>query len=568
MTAELVAIPRPKRWDVPFGPDMTDAAVAHLLTFPPFNRMDPQRFAAAVPLHGLLRNDARLHRCQRGDIIVRAGDYLNSAFFILSGTCRIEMGAMAGSLPDAVLGRRPAQRKGLLQVLAQLWNHRWPEVRDPARERLDERVGKRGQERQTRIYLQDVQNVLDTHRTLALTAGQSFGETAALSRTPREFTVFAETEVELVEVRWQGLRDLMRRDDALRQHAEATFRERALKSFLANTPQFAHLQPAELDAVAHAAVFESYGSYDRVSRFRDVAVDDFAERLRQEPVIAEEGQYVNGLYMVRNGLVRLTTRANHGQRTIAYLIAGQTYGADELAAGVPMRHTLRAVGYVNLIIVPAAIIDKYAAPRERRPLPPRERQALPVVAARPPAAPAAAMGGDLLEFMVENRFINGTASMVIDLDRCTRCDDCVRACADAHDNNPRFLRNGPRHGQYMVANACMHCQDPVCMIECPTGAIHRDLTAGVVVINDATCIGCSACARNCPYDAIRMVEVHDVAGNPIVDAATSIPISKATKCDLCIDQWGGPACQRACPHDALKRVDLRDLESFAGWLNR
>ena len=62
--------------------------------------------------------------------------------------------------------------------------------------------------------------------------------------------------------------------------------------------------------------------------------------------------------------------------------------------------------------------------------------------------------------------------------------------------------------------------------------------------------------------------MRDAKGHVIVDAETNTPITKATKCDLCIDQWGGPACQRACPHDALKRVDMRDLNSFARWLNR
>src|SRR5439155_5289623 len=94
----------------------------------------------------------------------------------------------------------------------------------------------------------------------------------------------------------------------------------------------------------------------------------------------------------------------------------------------------------------------------------------------------------LMEFLVERRIINGTASMVIDLDRCTRCDDCVRACAAGHDNNPRFVRHGPASGGLMVANACMHCVDPVCMIGCPTGAIHRDAFGGQVVINPVTCI--------------------------------------------------------------------------------
>src|SRR5262249_52318506 len=79
---------------------------------------------------------------------------------------------------------------------------------------LDPRVARRGFDKDTRIYLQDVQAVLDKHRTAQLVAGQSFGETSALSRTPREFTVFADSDAELVEVRWQGLRRLVRRGPA------------------------------------------------------------------------------------------------------------------------------------------------------------------------------------------------------------------------------------------------------------------------------------------------------------------------------------------------------------------
>ena len=176
----------------------------------------------------------------------------------------------------------------------------------------------------------------------------------------------------------------------------------------------------------------------------------------------------------------------------------------------------------------------------------------------------------MMEFLVEKRFINGTSTMVIDLDRCTRCDDCVRACASGHENNPRFIRHGPVLGNHMVANACMHCVDPVCMIGCPTGAIHRSEEGGEVVINDLTCIGCTVCASSCPYDNIRMVEVRDSSQNDaiMVDPDKGKPIVKATKCDLCVDHYGGPACERACPHDALFRADLRDLEPLAKWLRR
>jgi Fe-S-cluster-containing dehydrogenase component len=120
----------------------------------------------------------------------------------------------------------------------------------------------------------------------------------------------------------------------------------------------------------------------------------------------------------------------------------------------------------------------------------------------------------------------------------------------------------------MVAHACMHCVDPVCMIGCPTGAIHRESIEGQVVINDLTCVGCATCANSCPYDNIQMVEIRDGDGRFIVDQVTQTPILKATKCDLCVDQLGGPACARACPHDALFRADMQEVDQLARWLNR
>jgi Fe-S-cluster-containing hydrogenase component 2 len=105
----------------------------------------------------------------------------------------------------------------------------------------------------------------------------------------------------------------------------------------------------------------------------------------------------------------------------------------------------------------------------------------------------------------------------------------------------------------------MHCVDPVCLIGCPTGAIHRVSHGGTVVINDDTCVGCGTCAGSCPYDNIVMVAIRGGAGEVLRDPADGEPILKATKCDLCSEQPTGPACVQACPHDALQRVDFRDL---------
>jgi Fe-S-cluster-containing dehydrogenase component len=208
---------------------------------------------------------------------------------------------------------------------------------------------------------------------------------------------------------------------------------------------------------------------------------------------------------------------------------------------------LTALGYVDVLRVPTHVLEEHVFPR----LPVGPRSFLPSAG---PTADDARM-----EWAVEQRLINGTQTMLIDLDRCVRCDDCVRACAATHDGNPRFVRHGWTHDHWMVTNACMHCADPVCMIGCPTGAISREIDSGTVLINDATCIGCATCANSCPYDNIRMVEIRDLGGQPVVDEKSHRPILKATKCDLCASSPGGPACVRACPHDALQRVDFRDL---------
>jgi CRP-like cAMP-binding protein/Fe-S-cluster-containing hydrogenase component 2 len=102
--------------------------------------------------------------------------------------------------------------------------------------------------------------------------------------------------------------------------------------------------------------------------------------------------------------------------------------------------------------------------------------------------------------------VEGQKLMVIDLNACTRCDECVRACVDTHaDGRSRLFLDGPRFGHYLVPTTCRSCLDPVCMVGCPVGAIHRG-DNGQITIED-WCIGCELCAKQCPYGAIQM---HDV----------------------------------------------------------
>lgn len=577
MVPSEVVIERPRRWDVPFGEAMRDEDVDQLLDLPPFCDMDPQAFPSALPLRDLLKNDTRISHYPDGSIVVREGDYGNSAFLVLRGNVEV----ILSGLDPAILGRQKTDKRGFLRSLVSMWGSSdLPEVRKQIRSQR-ELVADDSSEvddlTQTRVFLQDVPRVLGSSRTVSLKPGEVFGELAALTRTPRSATVVARGDAWLLEIRWQGLRDMMSRTPALRRHIEELYRENSLRVHLRETPLLAQLPTDVLEAVVAATKFETHGNFDWQANF-DPAQRMIPEAIIAEPLIAEEGSTCDGILLVRSGFARLSHHFGHGHRTIAYLGKGQVYGLAEAIQtardGQPtvLSNSLRALGYVDLLRIPQAVLDQYVFPNF-------SREKLAQVATKyatygiqdlphDSVEDSSKIDTPLLEFLVERRLMNGIQAMVIDLNRCTRCDDCVRACAATHDNNPRFIREGQRHGPFMIAHACMHCIDPVCMIGCPTGAIGRETASGVVRINDLTCIGCSTCANSCPYNNIQMVEVRDTSGAVILDQATQQPIHKATKCDLCADQVGGPACQRACPHDALVRMDLGNLGELSAWVNR
>jgi len=368
--------------------------------------------------------------------------------------------------------------------------------------------------------------------------GEIFGELSALGRTPRNATVVAEVGTVLLEIRWQGLRELRRRAQEFKEHFDWLYRERSLVVHLRETPILKHLSQTQMEKVAQHTQFESYGEFDWYTTYKTIAEKSAAQRLEHEPIILKEGHYPNGLILIRSGFARVSNRVGSGHRTVSYLGRGQVVGFEEVAhnfrsqSPIPLQYSLRAVGYVDVLFIPTWVVEKFVLPSIPQNLLDELTPSKPTRTSQDESK--AKIGTDLLESLVEERFINGTATMMIDLDRCVRCDECVRACAATHDNNPRFIRHGKQLGKFMIANACMHCLDPVCMIGCPTGAIHRDSLEGNVVINDATCIGCSTCANSCPYSNIRMVEIRDKNGGFILDQQTNFPIVKATKCDLCI----------------------------------
>ncbi len=88
------------------------------------------------------------------------------------------------------------------------------------------------------------------------------------------------------------------------------------------------------------------------------------------------------------------------------------------------------------------------------------------------------------------------------------------------------------------AVSCRHCNEPLCVKGCITGALSIEKD-GVITIDKDRCIGCYTCILCCPYGAV----------SPSDDGVVQ-------KCELCISkngdpQGGTPQCVKGCPNGAI-----------------
>lgn len=153
-----------------------------------------------------------------------------------------------------------------------------------------------------------------------------------------------------------------------------------------------------------------------------------------------------------------------------------------------------------------------------------------------------------------------------DSTRCMGCRTCETACKDYYDTPTElnFRKVYDCDGgacalnedgtvvntaySYHVSVGCNHCDDPACTKACPTGAIHRDESAGLVLIDEEKCIGCGYCEMACPYNA------------PTVNRDKGC----STKCSGCyerLQEGKEPICVSACPLRALDFGDMDELKA-------
>ncbi|MBI5537527.1 MAG: dimethylsulfoxide reductase subunit B [Deltaproteobacteria bacterium] len=124
----------------------------------------------------------------------------------------------------------------------------------------------------------------------------------------------------------------------------------------------------------------------------------------------------------------------------------------------------------------------------------------------------------------------------------------IELAAGTFEESEGFVR--ARVSAWYLSMACNHCARPLCVANCPTGALHKRPTDGIVLVDPSRCIGCRYCTWSCPY------------GAPQFDALQG----KVGKCDACADRLARaqqPACVESCPVRALRFGPIEELRSSA-----
>ena len=152
----------------------------------------------------------------------------------------------------------------------------------------------------------------------------------------------------------------------------------------------------------------------------------------------------------------------------------------------------------------------------------------------------------------------GQKAFYFDMKKCAGCHACEIACRDRNAlyNVGELFRKVdlyeggkfPKPWMYILSIACNHCAKPACVANCPTGAMYKDADTGLVLHDDALCIGCGTCVQTCPYHEPILMEKE---GKTV-----------AAKCDGCyalVKEGKNPVCVDACNSRVLEFGELTDI---------
>ena len=448
-----------------------------------------------------------------GETICREGEYGSTAFYLLEGDAEVSIATPIAHLEGRSRGGGLFGRMSrFLQSLVS---------------RDEEAEGGGG-------GLIPIDATVDLSRRnpiATLRTGDLFGEMTCISFYPRSATVKAKTPIVALEM-LRNILDLLKRGSkSFKEQLERNYRDRALATHLRALPLFKGLTDEFLAGLKERVELASY-----------------------EPgqVICKQGDPADKLYLIRVGFVKVSQQSPGGEVILQYLHRSDYFGEMGLLGAGVRTATCTALDHVELVQIGK---EDFARMMEAFPAIRAGMQERATRLADANAKRMQSLSTVSVDDFLEQGLMGAQSLLLIDLDRCTRCDLCVKACADSHEGVTRLIRDGLRYEHYLVPTSCRSCMDPLCMIGCPVGSIRRKESLEIVI--EDWCIGCGLCAKQCPYGNINMHVIGEAPEGGEQQKAK--PKKKAITCDLCAGQAWGPSCVYACPHDAALRVQPREF---------
>ena len=394
-------------------------------------------------------------------------------------------------------------------------------------------------------------------RILVLDPGTFHGYASVLGRSTEPFTISAVDTSVIVEFTKAAVAQLMRESPSFARTLENLYEQSSVWTQARSSPVLSNLPVEAVDRLLEHAHLRT---------------------LRPGETLYREGDPPSGIYLVKEGFLKVARKVKDGERVLQYFHEGDVCGATSLLFNRPETATVSANTRAEVIEIPAVDVAEVLTllPELRA----RFGQAATTAeqylytltdSSQVRPSPVAHTTDHLLsiEGLLDEGVVQGTEVLVINTAVCTNCNNCVESCERRHGYS-RLYRGGLQMGDLLFPTACRHCEDPVCLL-CSVNGIVRE-PDGEIRIVDENCIGCGACAERCPYGNINMHDrepersggirrlISFLSGTQDYDTQEHLHSADAkgdriaVKCDLCAG-YDDYACVTGCPVGAAIRIN-------------
>jgi CRP-like cAMP-binding protein/Fe-S-cluster-containing dehydrogenase component len=369
--------------------------------------------------------------------------------------------------------------------------------------------------------------------------GDFFGEIGPLSGQPRTASVVARVRTVVLQIPKDIFLEMHRRSPQIKRRIDQIYIERSLQTHLRQVALFSTLADEVLAALANSVELINF---------------------HKDDVIIKEGDDGDCLYLIRSGFVKVSHGPLDREKILTYLREGSYFGEMAL-----IHEEKRSANVVAMTDIEAVRIGKTEFQRVLALHPEVQTQIERTIAQRKEQDKSISHDTRLskaMNFVVKKGLAQAREILVVDLEKCTGCDNCVAACA-AVRGYPRIERRGSRLGHFLVPTSCFHCENPECLL-CPVGGIVRDKNGEIH--HTEFCNGCGGCARRCPYGNILMVTLETPAAKKSLwrrqprgeNGAAPAGRRIVVKCDMCSD-YDHMACVHNCATGAMQVLTPEDL---------